>query len=169
VARQGNRWGYLGRHTVRPEGAVSHISVILPVVRIVDRSWQGMVRLEKSGTMQGDWMFQQMSLTAANDARIYRDARADQSWSGTWSRAHDPSRLRARRANLVLSCLCSVVAFLAIDNTGDRSLLFEQYDFKLWSYEDRLVRFCLAVLPSLLGMALLLVAYKAISILRSCI
>ena len=51
--------------------------------------------------------------------------------------------------------------------SGDRSLLFEQYDFKLWSYEDRLARFCLAVLPSLIGMALLLVAYKALSLLRS--
>lgn len=112
-------------------------------------------------------MFHQMNLTAANDARIYRETRADQAWSGTWSGAYDQSRMRSRRANLVLSCLCSAVAFLAIDDTGDRSLLFEQYDFKLWSYEDRLGRFCFAVLPSLLGMGVLLVAYKAISMLRS--
>jgi hypothetical protein len=112
-------------------------------------------------------MFHQMNLTAANDARIYRDTRAEQASSGTWSRAHDQSRMRSRRANLVLSCLCSAVAFLAIDNAGDRSVLFEQYDFKLWSYGDRVGLFCLAVLPSLLGMGVLLVAYKAVGMLRS--
>jgi hypothetical protein len=114
-------------------------------------------------------MFQQMNLTAANDARIYRDARADEVWNGSWTRAHDPARSRPRGADLVLSCLCSVVGFLAIDSLGDRSLLFEHYDFKLWSYKDRLGVFCLSVLPSLAGMALVLVAYKAISILRSII
>jgi H+/Cl- antiporter ClcA len=112
-------------------------------------------------------MFQQMNLTAANDARIYRDARADEAWSGSSSRAHQPSRARARGADLVLSCLCSMVALLAIDSVGDRSLLFEHYDFKLWSYRDRLTLFCLSVIPSLIGMALVLVAYKAISVLRS--
>jgi H+/Cl- antiporter ClcA len=112
-------------------------------------------------------MFQQMNLTAANDARIYRDARADEAWNGSWSGAHDPSRTRARGADLVLSCLCSVVAFLAIDSVGDRSLLFEHYDFKLWSYHDRLAVFCLSVLPSLAGMAFVRVAFKAVSVLRS--
>jgi hypothetical protein len=114
-------------------------------------------------------MFQQMSLTAANDARIYRDARASEAWSGSRSRAHDPSRQRAHSADLVLSILCSIVAFLAIEDVGDRSLLFEQYDLKLWSHKDRLTMFCLSLLPSLAGMALVLAAYKVISAIKSII
>jgi hypothetical protein len=112
-------------------------------------------------------MFQQMNLTAANDARIYRDARANDAWSGSWASAHDPSRRRPRSADLVLSVLCSVVAFLAIEDVGDRSLLFEHYDLKLWSYQDRVMVFGLSLLPSLAGMAVVLAAYKAISVLRA--
>ena len=107
-------------------------------------------------------MFQQIHLTAANDARVYRDTHAGQALGGAWSEAHSPARTRPRSANLVLSVLCSVVASLSIEDVGDRSLLFEQYDFKLWSYRDRLGVFCFSVLPSLAGMAVVSVAYKAI-------
>jgi hypothetical protein len=114
-------------------------------------------------------MFQSMNLTAANDARIYHDARANEAWSGSWSRAHDPSRQRAHSADFVLSVLCSIIAFLAIEDVGDRSLLFEQYDLKLWSHKDRVIMFCLSLLPILVGMAVVLMAYKSISMLKSVI
>ncbi|MGD0797008.1 MAG: hypothetical protein ABR910_04710 [Acidobacteriaceae bacterium] len=110
-----------------------------------------------------------MNMIAADDARIYHDARANEAWGGAWSRAHDRSRTRARKADLVLSVLCSIVAFLAIEDVGDRSLLFEHYDIKLWSYQDRLPSFCLSVLPSVFGMALVLATYKTISMVRSVI
>jgi len=81
------------------------------------------------------------------------------------SRTKHTSRTRA--ATLVIGVLCSVVTLLAIDPVADRNLLFEQYDFKLWSHDDRLVVFCLSVMPRLVGMGVLIVAYKTINGLRS--
>jgi hypothetical protein len=112
-------------------------------------------------------MFHQMNLTVANDARLYHDAPALDVRFGQRARAHDALRKRSRGADLVLRGLCSAASFLAIEEVGDRSLLYEQYDFKLWSYRDRLGVFCLSTVPSLMGMALVLGLYKVLSALKS--
>jgi hypothetical protein len=106
-------------------------------------------------------MFQKMYGTRIYPTTTDRETRSENAWSG--------SRSRVRGANLVLGCLCSTVACLAIAPVGDRKLLFEQYDVKLRSYQDRLPAFCLSVLPSVFGMAVLLIAYKAVSVLKSTI
>jgi len=89
-------------------------------------------------------------------------------WSQYRTKAQHPSRSRSHLADLVIDFVCLVVASLALDPI-DRSVLFEQYDFKLWSQHDRLLVFCVSVLPALLGMAAVYVAFKAIHAIRSMI
>jgi hypothetical protein len=88
-------------------------------------------------------------------------------WSGSQYLTLGPSRSRTRAADMVLDCVCSIAASLAIDPVSDRKILFEQYDFKLWSQKDRLPIFCLSVIPSLLGMAVVFAAFKGLSKLQS--
>jgi hypothetical protein len=121
-------------------------------------------RIAGEGTAK---MLQHIDRIAPYEVPTRLEVPCDDGRGGLWSRSEDASRRRTRAATLVLGCLCSVVAFLAIDTVGDRDLLFEQYDFKLWSHHDRLAVFCLSVLPSFLGMVAIFVAYKAISGLRS--
>jgi hypothetical protein len=120
---------------------------------------------------RGKAMFQKMYGPQAYDARQARTGSIE-TWGGTPSSAAGtvyPSRSRERKVNRVLNSLCSAVSFLAIHPVGDRKLLYSQYDFKLRSHQDKLGSFCASVLPSLVGMALVLVAYKAASGLRSMI
>jgi len=110
-------------------------------------------------------MFQRVDQLVAYKVPTYPEALSLDGLGDRWSRAKHASRTRA--ATLVLGFLCSVVSFLSIDPVADRDLLLEQYDFKLWSQRDRLLVFCLSVVPSLIGMATVLVAYKAIKIFIS--
>jgi hypothetical protein len=88
-------------------------------------------------------------------------------WSASRYAVLGPSRSRTHTADMVLDSVCSIAASLAIDPVNDRKILFEQYDFKLWSQKDRLLIFCLSVTPSLLGMAVVFAAFKGISKLLS--
>jgi len=88
-------------------------------------------------------------------------------WSSSQYVALGASRSRTRTADMVLDCVCSIAASLAVDPVSDRKILFEQYDFKLWSQKDRLPVFCLSVMPSLLGMAVVFAAFKGLSKLQS--
>lgn len=112
-------------------------------------------------------MFHQVDRLIAYEVPIYPETLSQDGHGDRWSRAKRESRTRT--ATLVLGFLCSVVSFLAIDPAGDRNLLFEQYDFKLWSHRDRLFVFCLSVVPSLVGMAIVLVAYKTLNTFKSVI
>jgi hypothetical protein len=76
-------------------------------------------------------------------------------------------RSRSRAADKVLHSVCWVAARLAIDPVEDRGSLFQQYDFKLSSQGDRLGLFCMSVAPALVGMGLVLVAFKVLSRFRS--
>jgi hypothetical protein len=108
----------------------------------------------------GAWMHQKWSSSSTGDV-----SRSD--WSGSRYAVLGPSRSRTHTADMVLDCVCSIAASLAIDPVNDRKILFEQYDFKLWSQKDRLLIFCLSVTPSLFGMAVVFAAFKGISKLRS--
>ena len=88
-------------------------------------------------------------------------------WSRHRSKAVEPPRSRTHGADFVLHIVCASVARLAIDPIPDPELLFEQYDFKLWSQGDHLFVFCLSVLPGLLGMAAVFILFQALSKLRS--
>jgi hypothetical protein len=112
-------------------------------------------------------MLQNIDRIAPYELPTHLEVPSDDGRGDVWFRTKDTSRVRTPAATLVLGCVCSVVGFLAIDPVWDRNLLFEQYDFKLWSQRDRLVVFCLSVVPSLVGMAGVLMAYKAIKVLRS--
>ena len=103
------------------------------------------------GTVAHEWPRSSADITSVEDGRETADT---------------ASRTRTRAANLALGVLCSIVASLAVDPV-DRTLLFEQYDFKLWSQKDRVAVFCLSLAPTLLAMATVLVAFKATSKLRS--
>jgi hypothetical protein len=105
-------------------------------------------------------MSQQWSFSPRGDV-----SRTD--WSGSQCATVRTPRSRTRTADMILDCVCSIAASLAIDPVNDRKILFEQYDFKLWSQQDRLSIFCLSVIPSLLGMALVFAAFKGISKLQS--
>jgi hypothetical protein len=105
-------------------------------------------------------MRQQWSFSSRGDV-----SRTD--WSGSRYAALGSSRSRTHAADRVLDCVCSIASALAIDPVSDRKTLFEQYDFKLWSQKDRLPIFCLSVMPSLLGMAVVFAAFKGISKLHS--
>ncbi len=105
-------------------------------------------------------MRQQWSFSSRGDV-----SRTD--WSGSRYTEFGQSRSRTHTADMVLNCICSIATALAIDPVDDREMLFEQYDFKLWSQKDHLPLFCLSVLPSLFGMAVVFAAFKGISKLRS--
>lgn len=108
----------------------------------------------------GARMRHQWSFTSRGDV-----SRTD--WSSARYAALGPSRSRTHTADRVLDCVCSIAASLAIDPVNDRKILFEQYDFKLWTQKDRLPVFCLSVMPSLLGMAVIFAAFKGLSKLHS--
>jgi hypothetical protein len=105
-------------------------------------------------------MSQQWSFSSRGDV-----SRAD--WGSPQYATLGPSRSRTRTADMVLDYVCSIAASLAVDPVIDREILFEQYNFKLWSQKDRLLTFCLSVMPSLLGMAVVFAAFKGISKLQS--
>jgi hypothetical protein len=105
-------------------------------------------------------MSQQWSFSSRGDV-----SRTD--WSGSQYATLGIPRSRTRTADMILDCVCSIAASLAIDPVNDRKILFEQYDFKLWSQKDRLPIFCLSVMPSLVGMAVVLATFKGLSKLQS--
>lgn len=76
------------------------------------------------------------------------------------------SRRRTHAATMVLKFVCSLIAAVSIDPV-DRNALFEQYDFKLMSYHDRLFGFCLSVIPTVLLMGTICILFKVVSKLRS--
>jgi hypothetical protein len=88
-------------------------------------------------------------------------------WSRYRTKAQHPPRSRSHLADLVINVVCLTVAYLAIGHSIDREVLFEQYDFKLWSQSDRLFVFCLSLLPTVLAMSAIFVATKTLTKIQS--
>lgn len=76
-------------------------------------------------------------------------------------------RVRTKAADTVLDALASVVASLMVTKRVSRDELFDRYDVKLWSYNDSLVRFTLATIPTVAAMAAIFAAYRGVESVRS--
>jgi hypothetical protein len=54
-------------------------------------------------------------------------------------------------ANGVLKMVCSVAALFSLEPVSAHEVLFQQYDLKLWSHDDRILSFAAALVPALLA------------------
>jgi len=77
------------------------------------------------------------------------------------------SRKRSQLANAALAALCVAVSSVMVTGEVDRTELFEMYDYRLWSYEDRLTLFIIATIPSVTALAAICITHRGIRGLRS--
>ena len=80
---------------------------------------------------------------------------------------YNVARPRTRPATFVLNLFAKSVASVALTKAIDRDELFERYDIKLWSFNDHVVLFALATIPSVAVLALLYAAFRSVEGLRS--
>jgi len=75
---------------------------------------------------------------------------------------YDATRTRSAAATFVLNLLSRVVSSVTLARGLDHAELFERYDVKLWSYDDRLSIFCLTTIPPVAVMAAVFGAHRAL-------
>ncbi len=80
---------------------------------------------------------------------------------------YNPARTRTRAATFVLNLFSAVVSSIVLTKGVDRDELFERYDIKLWSFDDRVVLFALATAPSVAVLASLYAAFRGVQGVRS--
>jgi len=80
---------------------------------------------------------------------------------------YNPARTRTRTASFVLNLFATTVSSVVLTKGVDREELFERYDVKLWSFDDRVALFALATAPSVLALAVLYAAFRGVQGLRS--
>jgi hypothetical protein len=80
---------------------------------------------------------------------------------------YNPARSRTRTATFVLNLFAAVVSSVVLTKGVDREELFERYDVKLWSFDDRVALFALATAPSVAALAALYAAFRGVQFIRS--
>jgi hypothetical protein len=75
---------------------------------------------------------------------------------------YDSTRTRSAAATAVLNLLSGIVASVMLSRGVDREELFERYDVKLWSYDDRLSLFCLTTVPPIAVMAVVFGTHRVL-------
>ncbi len=75
---------------------------------------------------------------------------------------YDAARTRSAAATLVLNLIAGIVSSVTLARGLDRAELFERYDVKLWSYDDRLSIFCLTTIPPVAVMAAIFGTHRAL-------
>jgi len=80
---------------------------------------------------------------------------------------YNPARTRTRTATFVLNLFATAVSSVVLTRGVDREELFERYDVKLWSFNDHIALFTLAIAPSVAALAALYAAFRSVQGIRS--
>ena len=80
--------------------------------------------------------------------------------------SYGPYRDRTPAATAVLNGFSSIVSKLMVTDGIDREDLFEKYDYKLFSYNDRLALFTLSTVPSVVVLAVIFVGFRGVQGIR---
>jgi len=80
---------------------------------------------------------------------------------------YNPARTRTRTATFVLNLFAAAASSVTLAKGVDRAELFERYDIKLWSFDDRVALFALATAPSVAALAVIYAAFRGFHTLHS--
>ena len=80
---------------------------------------------------------------------------------------YNVARTRSRTATFTLNLFATVVSSIILTRGIDRDELFEQYDVKLWSFNDHVALFAIATIPSVAVLAVLYGAFRGVEGIRS--
>jgi hypothetical protein len=80
---------------------------------------------------------------------------------------YNPARTRTKTATFVLNLFAAVVSSVVLTRGIDHDELFERYDVKLWSFDDRVALFTIATAPSVVALAVLYAAFRGVQGIRS--
>jgi hypothetical protein len=82
---------------------------------------------------------------------------------------YNSGRTRTKTATFVLNLFAKVVSSVVLTKGVDRDELFERYDVKLWSFNDHVVLFALATVPSVAILAGIYASVRGIEAIRSAV
>ena len=80
---------------------------------------------------------------------------------------YNAARTRTKAATFTLNLLATVVSSVVLTKGVDREELFERYDIKLWSFNDKVALFAAATIPSVAILAGIYAAFRGVETIRA--